>query len=229
VTVRSNNQIEIGSYGWRHAQWRGSYYPDELPEDWRFSFYSKEFRTVLLSAAELLTDLQQLQKGQTIEWLDDLFDDYNVFVELNTEILSEEYEEVLLAFSKLLEGYFSAWVIFLEADSNFDIGKIIALSEKYNKNVHLVANKESTEDLNKLIKNQKLISFSWTEHNPEGCNDCRLMIVDLDQYFPTLRQLSKLIQEFIRRNKQSDKVILFKGNPPKIKIMKETQAIISLL
>jgi len=38
----------VGSYGWQHAAWANSYYPDELPEDWRFCFYSNNLRSVLV-------------------------------------------------------------------------------------------------------------------------------------------------------------------------------------
>jgi len=38
----------VGSYGWEHAAWASSYYPDELPEDWRFCFYSNNLRSVLV-------------------------------------------------------------------------------------------------------------------------------------------------------------------------------------
>lgn len=40
----------IGMRGWEHAAWQGSFYPAELPADWRFCFYSNRLRSVLLPA-----------------------------------------------------------------------------------------------------------------------------------------------------------------------------------
>ena len=40
----------IGTRGWAHAGWTPSFYPDELPPDWRFCFYSNRLRSVLVPA-----------------------------------------------------------------------------------------------------------------------------------------------------------------------------------
>ncbi len=38
----------IAAYGWQHRGWSGSYYPDDLPEEWRLAFYANEFRAVVV-------------------------------------------------------------------------------------------------------------------------------------------------------------------------------------
>ena len=45
------SDLLIGTYGWEHPEWRGSFYPEELPEDWRFCFYSNRLRAVVVPAA----------------------------------------------------------------------------------------------------------------------------------------------------------------------------------
>ena len=44
--------INPGAYGWRHKHWLESFYPEDLPvngsEDWRLSYYSNEFNTVMV-------------------------------------------------------------------------------------------------------------------------------------------------------------------------------------
>lgn len=38
----------VGSYGWDHPHWQGSFFPDDLPEDWRLSYYANEVSSVLV-------------------------------------------------------------------------------------------------------------------------------------------------------------------------------------
>ena len=44
----SNYVIYLGAVGWEHEAWRGDLYPEDLPEDWRLSFYNTQFRCVYL-------------------------------------------------------------------------------------------------------------------------------------------------------------------------------------
>ncbi len=47
--------LYIGTFGWRHDDWRGSFYPDDLPEEWQFDYFSNAFRVVLVPQEEWLT------------------------------------------------------------------------------------------------------------------------------------------------------------------------------
>lgn len=40
--------ILIGTRGWEDPAWNGSFYPEELPPDWRFTYYSNQLRAVLV-------------------------------------------------------------------------------------------------------------------------------------------------------------------------------------
>lgn len=43
--------IALGAWDWRHAEWNGRFYADDLPPEWYLTFYSNEFDAVGLSAA----------------------------------------------------------------------------------------------------------------------------------------------------------------------------------
>jgi hypothetical protein len=43
----------IGARGWDHDAWVGGFYPEDLPADWRLSYYANAFRAVLVPADEL--------------------------------------------------------------------------------------------------------------------------------------------------------------------------------
>ena len=42
------HELLIGTCGWQHAAWKGGFYPDDLPAEWQLTYYSNEFRVVLV-------------------------------------------------------------------------------------------------------------------------------------------------------------------------------------
>lgn len=73
------SELIIGARGWQHPQWVTRFYPDDMPEEWQFSFYSNEFHAVLLPQAELLAaDAAAVQ-----DWHDDIADEFAFFIELD--------------------------------------------------------------------------------------------------------------------------------------------------
>lgn len=57
-------RVRVGSEGWFDDP-RGDFYPDDLPEDWRLSFYNTSFSCVLLDAAQLVDcDLEEVGQWQ---------------------------------------------------------------------------------------------------------------------------------------------------------------------
>ena len=63
--------IFLGTQGWEYADWRGNFYPDDMPTDWSLSFYNTRFQTVFFPHAtwknasdiELKQWLQDTQEG----------------------------------------------------------------------------------------------------------------------------------------------------------------------
>lgn len=43
-----NVPILVGTRGWDHPVWRGGFYPEELPADWRLTYYNNLLRAVLV-------------------------------------------------------------------------------------------------------------------------------------------------------------------------------------
>jgi|GEM_PF-1381467 len=42
------SELMTGAVGWEHAAWDGQFYPDDLPPEWRLTYYANEFPLVLL-------------------------------------------------------------------------------------------------------------------------------------------------------------------------------------
>lgn len=41
-------RLIVGAYGWDYDAWSGDFYPDDLPVEWRLSYYANEFNGVLV-------------------------------------------------------------------------------------------------------------------------------------------------------------------------------------
>lgn len=46
-----HTELLIGAAGWENENWVGGFYPGDLPEDWRFGYYTNRLRSVLVPAA----------------------------------------------------------------------------------------------------------------------------------------------------------------------------------
>ena len=62
-----NEPLMIGTRGWEHALWLGDFYPDELPPDWRFCYYSNNLRSVLVPQ-DIWTETG---RAQVVQWVED--------------------------------------------------------------------------------------------------------------------------------------------------------------
>jgi hypothetical protein len=71
-------ELVVGARGWEHAQWLETYYPDDLPADWRLDYYANEFGCVVLPA-EVWIKADEEAIGQ---WLEDVEEDFMFFLEL---------------------------------------------------------------------------------------------------------------------------------------------------
>lgn len=65
----SQHELLIGTCGWQHAAWSGSFYPDDLPEDWQLGYYGNEFRVVLVPRA-----CREAGGELVAQWLEDCGD-----------------------------------------------------------------------------------------------------------------------------------------------------------
>lgn len=74
--------INVGAYGWLHPHWINSFYPEDLPADWRLGYYSNEFNTVLVPSfywrEQYLADCAAL--------LDDVHSGFQFFIECDDRI-----------------------------------------------------------------------------------------------------------------------------------------------
>ena len=79
--------LKIGARGWRHSQWSGSYYPDDLPEEWQLTYYANNFGVVLVPSEYWIPS-----KGyDSEEWSEAVSDNFRFYLECP---LLEDGEEI---------------------------------------------------------------------------------------------------------------------------------------
>jgi hypothetical protein len=92
--------IRIGTTGWRHEAWNSSFYPDDLPHEWRLTYYSNEFDSVLVPADYLTgADPESLHT-----WIEDTNESFTFFVELPLGASSAWTEKVCAPLAPRLGG-----------------------------------------------------------------------------------------------------------------------------
>ena len=96
----SKPEIRVGARGWDFEQWYSEYYPDDLPEDWRFSFYSNDFQAVMIP----VDYLSQFTPDDWQEWVEDTSKEFWFYVEISASSRWEEVEPYLKIFSDNLKG-----------------------------------------------------------------------------------------------------------------------------
>ena len=60
--------IRVGAVDWRRPDWNGTFYPADMPEEWRLTFYSSQFNCVYLEAAAW----QGVDAAELARWHDDV-------------------------------------------------------------------------------------------------------------------------------------------------------------
>ena len=83
--------IMIASNGCWHSNWENTFYPDDLPEDWRFSYYSNEFSALFLRYREWST----LPRETLEAWMEDCDPHFQFLLELDLAQYSSAAEAQL--------------------------------------------------------------------------------------------------------------------------------------
>lgn len=72
------HQYHVGSAGWDHAEWAGSFYPEDLPPEWRLSYYNNFFTCSYLSYSEW----SQQDPATLAQWVEDTLERFRFVLEL---------------------------------------------------------------------------------------------------------------------------------------------------
>lgn len=77
-------EVLVGSRGWEHDDWTGHFYPGDLPEDWRLTYYANAFRSVLVPADRLL----HVVADEVEQWREEVPDDFLFYPEISPDLMA---------------------------------------------------------------------------------------------------------------------------------------------
>lgn len=97
----SDYGLRLGSYGWQHPHWLPSFYPDDLPEDWRLGFYANEFSAVMVPAHYGLSDYDVEQ------WREEVPARFRFYLEYSSSVDAPTFASRCAEFGPLLAGVIS--------------------------------------------------------------------------------------------------------------------------
>lgn len=99
--------LSIACRGWFHPDWNGSFYPEDLPEDWQLDFYSTQFSQVLVPQQQWMS-----WSEQNVEEFADLLEgeDFGFVFEVSEEFHGLE-EQLKMIQHGLGELFYSLFIV----------------------------------------------------------------------------------------------------------------------
>jgi hypothetical protein len=70
MTKTPTYRVHVGAVGWEHGHWHGSFYPEDLPPEWRLAYYNQWFDTVLVPRSRWEQASAEELRGWSEETLD---------------------------------------------------------------------------------------------------------------------------------------------------------------
>jgi len=95
--------MQVGTFGWQHEQWNGSFYPEDMPREWQLDFYANTYRVVLVPELQWRSWTEE----EVEEVLDAVEGEFSFFFEFDStgDVSAElELEKIAVAFGERAAG-----------------------------------------------------------------------------------------------------------------------------
>lgn len=92
-------EVLIGSASWEEDEWQASFYPEDLPPEWRMAYYANEFSTTVINCHDY-ADSARLDLLS--EMLEDCHEGFRPVLSINTGKVSPQQAETVLQW---LDGF----------------------------------------------------------------------------------------------------------------------------
>ena len=98
------SRVLIGSLGWSFPDWDVSFYPEDIPDDWKLTFYANEFSAVVLPEAVWSGD----EFSDIAEMVDELDESFKVYCLVETSLPDAEQ---ITQIKEGLDQYFAGFIV----------------------------------------------------------------------------------------------------------------------
>jgi len=224
-------EIRVGARGWNFEQWGGEFYPDDLPEDWRFSFYSNDFQAVMVPSSYLL----QCSVDDWYEWVEDTGKEFWFYIEISESDEWQNIEPYLKVFAnRVFADKIKGIVVSVETLSSVD--KLASLINKA-KQVAPVSLRRASKTISDhdmaTLQSCYEVNECWEgdsdapKWNYSDSTAILLRDANEDNSPEIIRQL---VEKGIEYAGRCDSIaLIFTGSSPKISDMQNTRTITQLL
>lgn len=217
--------LEVAASGWDHAGWGGPFYPETLPPEWRLTYYSNEFRRVLVPARQAAAaDAEAIA-----QWREDVHAEFRFLIELRLDDERQMPEADHL--QRLSDGLGTQLGGVLVAVPASVRAPCATLRRVLNQPVPVYVDVEpSLEQACAELIGEASAGLCWRPARGGARGGRRLGLLQADQLAGGLRQLRSYIDEFVGQAPGTDELLLvFEGSPPPIDAMHQAKVIASLL
>jgi len=228
----------IGACGWEHAGWQDVFYPDDLPPDWRLSYYGNEFGAVLVPAEYWAHGSSQ----GVAQWSEDTDESFRFVLELPGELASEGGADrpgagldVFLEQAEALGERVAGVLVRVSARARPSLKYLDtllgALCGAHSLVVEFAPPSHPDAAMRELFARHPvgLCLRNGVAADSPGAGQLVLAIVD-DPSLHGARQLRGLIEQLVSAAAGRERaVLLFDGQPPSIDAMRDAKVIAELL
>lgn len=224
--AKFQHEFKIGARGWQFDQWHGSFYPDDLPDEWRFSFYSNEFRSVLIPA----NYFTHYSIDDWVDWADDTSEEFAFYIELNSDFIWENVYEHVAVLTKQLQGF----VLVFNEHVDFDQTTRLVNEAIAHAPVCVIKDKSCSVDDKVLMayRQQRKLNLVWNseQQDPDWAYHGAAVTFrnDSDDNAPLV--LREILEKSLHQAGGHQQLpVFFNGVAPKIEDMRSAQTIADLL
>jgi hypothetical protein len=219
-------EFYIGSRGWEFRQWQNAFYPDGLPADWRFSYYSNEFGSVLVPWEYL----PAATPHKTRAWLGDTDQRFMFFVEVALHLSWEFVIPVIEPLAPQLGGILLRDVR-PEKTALIETAKVESLMRKSHELAPLIADRNELDSHLQELAASYVPGCYWRP-DESGIASCRADIALAETTLTTKhhpKSLKKIIEDC--RSVQGPTTIGFfiGGEAPNMEDLRNASAIWQML
>ncbi len=214
--------IKIGARGWRHTAWAGDFYPDDLPEDWRLTFYSNEFAAVLVP----WDDLRAIQPQAVQTWVEDTRAGFEFFLELPVSAPEKRVDALLALLGPRLGG-----IVIKGMAGESAAPSILRWLEKARLHAPVAVDWRSLATDNPVLAMRQELGCHWRAEQP-GEMECagKLAIVETGGAIHLEPKLLKNVLQHCRSVRGPTTIgLFFGGAPPRIDEIRNAIMILQML
>ncbi len=209
-------QIELAAYGWESPAW-STFYPEQMPSEWRLDYYSNEFSSLVIPAA----DWAKTSIDTAADWLQEAPEGFRFYWEIADADGATRLLE-LAAQQTTVNTHLGGWI--------FKSGLGVE-SELFEALVDCLPGAVYGDRPVSTVQAERLaalgITLCWQENIKLHCREKGLRILQITQR-PDLRSLRITIEEQSAANVQQ-LLLMVEPNPQTVPFFRELQTFLNLL